>query len=155
MLVSATVSGQIAHINEAELMQLMPEMKTYQEELQKFAATLDTNYSMMLQEYATKQAQYQKDAENLPESIRETRAKELADMQSRIANFEQKAQQDLQKKQQELLKPIMDKINDAIAQVAKEKGYKYVFDTSLGNPVYADDSDNIMEDVKKKLGITQ
>jgi len=150
-----SVFAQIAHINEQDLMQAMPEMEQFQQDLKTYAAQLDTNYSAMTNEYLNKKAKFQQESADLPQSIRDARAKELSDMETRITEFQQTAQQDLQNKQQELLQPILDKINAAIATVAKAKHYKYVFDTSLGNPVYSEDADNIMDDVKKELGITE
>ncbi|MBO4739992.1 MAG: OmpH family outer membrane protein, partial [Bacteroidales bacterium] len=58
-----------------------------------------------------------------------------------------------QKKQMELLQPIKDRVEKAIAEVAKENGYSYVFDSGLGVLLYQDESDNIFELVKKKIGI--
>lgn len=160
LLATFTVWGltgfaQIAHINEQDLMQVMPEMDQFQKDLQAYAAQLDTNYSIMTNEYLAKKAKFQQESADLPQSIRDARAKELSDMENRIAQFQQTAQQDLQAKQQELVQPILDKINAAIEKVAKAKHYKYVFDTSLGNPVYFEDDDDIMNEVKKELGITE
>jgi outer membrane protein len=75
-------------------------------------------------------------------------------MQTRIQDFQEKAQEDVRKKETELLKPIIEKAKSTIATVAKESGYSYVLDSSPGTPLlYKPDGDNIMPAVKKKLGI--
>ncbi len=49
--------------------------------------------------------------------------------------------------------PILKKAEDAIKQVAKENNYSYVFDMGTGAVIYAQDSDDLMPLVKKKLGL--
>jgi outer membrane protein len=51
------------------------------------------------------------------------------------------------------LKPITEKADVAIQAVAKEKGYSYIFDANAGGIIYALPTDNILQDVKNKLGI--
>ena len=63
------------------------------------------------------------------------------------------AQQALQAKEQELLEPILAKAREAIEQVAKEGGYTYIFDRSLGTILFAKESENIIDKVKKKLNL--
>ncbi|HVA98516.1 MAG TPA: OmpH family outer membrane protein, partial [Bacteroidia bacterium] len=75
------------------------------------------------------------------------------DLNQRIQDFQTQAQQDIQKKNDELTKPVYDKAKKAIDEVAKEKGYKYVLDTSTGVVLYSEPSDDILDLVKKKLGI--
>jgi outer membrane protein len=75
-------------------------------------------------------------------------------MQQRIANFEQMAQQDLQNQQSELMRPILEKANKAVREVAEENGFIYIFDVGSGNPVYwSEQSIDVMPLVKTKLGI--
>ena len=49
--------------------------------------------------------------------------------------------------------PILKRAETAIKELAKEKGYSYIFDTSGGTVLYAQDSDNTMAAVKAKLGL--
>ena len=85
--------------------------------------------------------------------MQQVKIKELQDLESRIKTFESSAQEDFQNKQEETLTPIIDRAKAAISEVAKELGYTYVFDTSLGVLLYQEESDNIFEAVKKKIGI--
>ena len=56
-------------------------------------------------------------------------------------------------KEQELLEPILQKARNAINEVAEEGKYTYIFDKSMGTLLYAEDSENIISKVKKKLGL--
>ena len=77
----------------------------------------------------------------------------MQELETRIKNFDSSAQEELQAKQEELLTPIINKAKAAIAEVAKENGYTYVFDSAVGALLYQEESDNIFELVKKKLNI--
>ena len=82
--------------------------------------------------------------------------KELNDMQTRTREFQERAQQDYQKKQNELLAPIIDKAKSAIDKVAAAGGFLVVFDTSTGSLAYFDEATltDVAPAVKKELGIT-
>jgi outer membrane protein len=87
--------------------------------------------------------------------IKQTKEKELQDLQGRIDGFQTKAQQDLQAKQQELLQPIVDKAKAAIKDVAKENKYTYVLNSIEDVVLFHETTDDLMDLVKKKLGITK
>nr|HMU05608.1 OmpH family outer membrane protein [Saprospiraceae bacterium] len=66
---------------------------------------------------------------------------------------EQSSQQKIYEKSEELLKPIQDKVNQAIKDVAAENGFLYIFDSSQGLVLYADPTADASKLVKAKLGI--
>ena len=67
---------------------------------------------------------------------------------------EQEVVDKITKKRNEILKPIIDKVNGAIQEVGKENGYAMIFDSSLYNFILsAEDSDDVTPLVKKKLGL--
>jgi outer membrane protein len=132
----------------------MPERADAQAKLQAFAKELEDQLTMMNQEFQTKYQDYVTKQDSLSVTIKQMKEEELQSLQQRIQTFQQTAQQDLQKKEQELLQPIIDKAKNAIKEVAKEKLYSWVFDTSVGSLiVWPEDSDNLLNDVKIKLGI--
>ncbi|MBL0342412.1 MAG: OmpH family outer membrane protein [Bacteroidetes bacterium] len=57
------------------------------------------------------------------------------------------------RKKEEIYSPIIKKAEDAIKGIAKEKLYSYIFDTSVGVVLFAQDSDDIMPLVKARLGL--
>ena len=85
--------------------------------------------------------------------IYQTKEKELSDLQGRIDAFQQKASQDLQAKQQELVAPFIEKAKKAISEVAKENKFTFVLNAIEDVVIYKDGTDDIMPIVKKKLGI--
>jgi outer membrane protein len=152
---SFTATAQkVAHIDLDSLISLMPESKTAQESVQAYAKSLEQEVTAMQAELQTKYEAYQKDSPNMAPIVKESKEKELNDLNQRITDFQQQAQADYQKKSAELSKPVYEKAKKAIDQVAKENGYKYVLDTSTGLVLYSEPSDDIINLVIKKLNIT-
>lgn len=154
MLLSTAIFGQkFGHINSNELLQAMPERSSVEADIQKYAKELESQLSTMSKEYQSKVQAYQSNETTMTESIKKDKIKEITNLEERITEFQETAQQDLQDKEEKLLKPIIDKARTAIEDVAKENGYTYVFDSGVGVLLYKKDSDNIMPLVKKKLGL--
>ncbi len=145
---------KFAYVDFQDLMQQMPEYKKANTDMEAYGKTLQDQLKTMYDELQRKSADLQKNEAKMAEAIKDLKQKELGDMQARMQEFQENAQENMRKKETELLKPIIEKAKTAISAVAKESSYTYVFDSSPGTPLlYKPDSDNIMGAVKKKLGI--
>lgn len=149
----AQTKNKFGHINSNDLLIMMPERKTAEAELQKFAQTLEEQLGSMSTEYEKKLTEYQTNAKVMADPVREAKEEELADLERRIRDFQVKAQQSIGKKEEELMEPMIEKANTAINDVAKENGYTYVFDTASGSLLVFPDTDDILPLVKTKLGL--
>ncbi len=146
---------KFGYIEFQELLTQMPEYKKANTDMEVYGKTLQDQLKSMSEELERKYGDYQKNEAKMAEAIKELKQKELRDMQARIQEFQETAQESVRKKESDLLKPIIEKAKNAISQVAKEGGLAYVFDASPGAPIlHKPDSDNIMPAVKRKLGIT-
>lgn len=144
---------KLGYVDSNELLELMPGKDSVQQVLQAYGQSLETQLQTMYGEYQTKVQDYQANSRTMSDIIRQTKEKEIADLETRIQTFQQQADQDLQDKQVELLQPILDKAKNAINAVAKEKGYTYIFDVGTGAFLYFENGDNILPLVKAKLGL--
>lgn len=131
---------KFGRINTQEIIMAMPETKTMQENMDTFAKELSDNIETMNVEFNTKLQDFQKNYNTFSDAIKEVKEKELNDMQTRTREFQERAQQDYQKKQNELLAPIIDKAKSAIDKVAAAGGFLVVFDTSTGSLAYFDEA---------------
>lgn len=143
---------KIAYVNTQEVFMAMPEVST----MEKQMADLNEKYKLELQqmqeEYKKKYADFVAQQDSLTENIKLRRMQEIEDIQGRMDNFVQVAQQDVQKKQQELLQPIQQKLQDAIQKVGAEKGYTYIVDPAA--LLYrSDNATNATPFVRAKLGL--
>ncbi|EIJ38843.1 OmpH family outer membrane protein [Galbibacter orientalis] len=148
----ASAQSKVAHIDVQQLMKDMPAMKTAQAELQKLSENYQNDIKTSYQELQTKMSLYQNEAATKSQDENQKRAAEVDGMQKTIMQAQQQAQKELQEKELELLQPIMQKANDAIQKVGKEKGFQYVLDASPGSGVILAEGTDIMADVKKELG---
>ena len=144
---------KVGHFNSNELLTAMPERTAVQKELEEYANELKVTLDVMRKEYETKVGEFQSKQDVMTDVIKDTKIKEITDLEKRITEFQQTAEADLQKKEQTLLQPIIDKAKTAINDVAKENGYTYVLDSSVGVVLYSVDSDDLLAKVKKKLGM--
>ena len=143
---------KFGYVNSAELMSQMPEIQTVQSELQKEAARLEAELATKSQEFQNKYVELQGiDPESISETEMEFKIGELQDLERRIQEFQVSGQKKIEAKEEELMAPIVEKVNNAIKAVSEEKGYTFVLDASAGILLYAQDSDNILELVKAKL----
>ncbi len=156
ILLAGTIQAQnlkFGHINSTQLLSLMPETKLADSTLQKFGASLESQLKTMTNEYQSKVGDFRAGEATMSEPIKEAKAKEINDLEQRIQDFQESAQQSLQKKKEEIYTPIIKKAEDAIKDIAKEKSYSYIFDTSVGVVLFAQESDDILPMVKTKLGL--
>ncbi|MDR7209204.1 OmpH family outer membrane protein [Flavobacterium piscis] len=148
---SNTMNAQakVAHVDVSEIMSKMPAMLDAQNQLQKLSGTYDAEYKKMIEEYQTKIKKYEAEAATTTEAINGERSKEVQDMQKRIGDYRDNAQNELQKKETDIVKPLMEKVKASIQKVGKAKGFQYVLD---GSTLLLSDGPNLTADVKKDLG---
>ena len=149
MLVSAQKLG---YVNTNELFAQMPEVAKIKVQMDTIQSQYENQLAMMQEELQKKAEDYQKQAASMTDAIRQIREQELQEMQQRIQLFYQTAEQDITKKQQELLAPVHERMAKAINAVGEKEGYTYIFDASA--MVYvAPTAENVMSSVKKELKI--
>ena len=144
--------SKVAHINTQELIAAMPDYKAAQAEMEKLGKTYDVQLQDMGKEYETKVKQYDAESSTQTQETNQKRVQEVAAMEQSIRQFQASAQQEMQKKEFDLLKPITDKAKAAIIKVAKAQGFNYVLDSTQGQGVILADGKDLMADVKKELG---
>jgi len=144
--------SKVAHINTQDLVAAMPDTKAAQAEIEKLSKTYEADIQTMVTEYQNKLKQYDAEAATQTQEENQKRGVEVQGMEQSIRQYQGQAQQDLQKKEFDLLKPITDKAKAAIQKVARAKGFQYVLDSTQGQGVILADGTDLMADVKKELG---
>ncbi|MCK5136259.1 MAG: OmpH family outer membrane protein [Bacteroidales bacterium] len=150
----AVNAQKFGHITSEELLQGMPEFDSAQIKVQELRQQYDLEIERIQVEINKKIEEFNQTEATLSNLIREAKASEIQEMQVRLQNFAQTAQQDLQQQSSAFIQPVMDKARKAIDEVAKELGLIYVFDLSQGNPVYtSEESVDMLPLVKAKIGL--
>jgi len=149
----AKAQTKIGYVNTSQLMEMLPEMKTLQTQMQAYQKTFSDQLATMSNEYQTKGKDYQSKSSTMTDAARTAAESELQDMQTRITTYRDNAQKQIEAKSNELLKPLQDKLKAAITAVAAEKSYAYVLDSSQVELLVSPAGDDLTNAVKVKLGI--
>ena len=118
---------KIAFVKTQEVFMAMPEVSGMEKQMADLNEKYRVELKQMQDEYQKKYSDFVAQQDSLTENIKLRRMQEIQDIQERMDNFVQVAQQDVQKKQ-ELLQPIQQKLHEAIQKVGEEKGYTYIID---------------------------
>jgi outer membrane protein len=149
----AKAQTKIGYINFSQVIDQMPETKTVSASLQAFQKTFIDQLTTMNNEFQTKGEDYQKNRATMTDAIRTAKEAELQDIQKRMTDYQNNAQQQVEAKKNELGKPLVDKATTAVQAVAKEKGYAYVVDSSQVTLIVSPPGDDMLAAVKLKLGL--
>lgn len=146
---------KFGYVNSAAILAEMPKVKQADANLEALQKQLQKKGQGMVEQLQKDYTDLQGKVQNgdLSPKQQEEEAKKLKDREMEIAKFEQEMVQQIQDKRTELLQPIYDEVNQAIKDVAEENSFQFIFDASTGIMLYADESQNVQDLVKTKLGI--
>ena len=153
MLAFNSAQAQVAHIDSEQLLMAMPETKAMEDELKKVQQTYADEYNAQATALQAKLKKYDAEAPTQTDAKNEERRVEVEGLKTKIQKYAQTADQEIQKKRFDLLKPIVEKAQKAVSDVASEKGIKYVLDSSPGKGLIVFEGEDLMPAVKAKLGI--
>lgn len=149
----ANAQGQkIGFVDSQVIIDMMPESAKIQQDLQAYYSELQAELQTMASEYQSKMRDYEANSATMSNILRQSKEKEIVDLQGRIQEFQANAEGDLAAKQDELSRPMLDKIKAAIDAVVKAKGLAYVFEKTVILSI-GDSAIDITPDVKAKLGL--
>ena len=153
LILPMAVSAQkFGHINTQEVFAQMPEVAQVRLKMDTIQSQYENQLASMNEEIQKKMQDYQAQEATMADAIKQIRQQELQEMNQRIQLFYQTAEQDIQKKQQELLAPVHEKMAKAIKAVGEREGYTYIFDSQAMVHIGTDALDATPA-VKKELGI--
>jgi len=147
---------KFGHIDTEELIQALPDYDTAVARLERYGRELGNFLELMQVELNNKSYEYERNAANWVDLVKETKANELQDLNRRFQEAQQTAQQQYQDKQIEYLQPLFAKVEKAIQDVGRENGFIYIFAVGQGTSIsYFDEtkSTDIMPLAKAKLGV--
>lgn len=147
-------SVKIAYVDSSAITEIMPERTKIEQDLQNYYTELQAELQTMANEYQNKMKDYEANAATMSNILRQSKEKEIVDLQGRIQDFQANAETAFDEKRIELLTPVIEKVQNAVNAVGKERGFTYIFDKSVGAIVYiGTDAIDITADVKAKLGL--
>jgi outer membrane protein len=127
------MAQKIGWINSGAIMAKLPEALDAQHQLDNAAADWQAELAKMQNDRAKKLDEYDKKKLILTDQLRAESEKELQDLDKKIVDYQTKKfgpNGDLFQKQNDLMKPIQNKIFDVLKQIATDDNYDYIFDKS-------------------------
>lgn len=146
---------KFGYCNSGALLTQIPEVKAADSDLNAFQTQLTKRGQEMvkaLQDKAAELDRKQQQGSISPKDL-ETQSAKLKEEEATIAKYEQEVYEKLAQKREELFGPILERVNKAMADVAKEQQFMFVFDSSTQVLLYSDESLDVTPLVKAKLGI--
>jgi outer membrane protein len=143
---------KIGHVDIAQILASLPARDSAAAKLNRETKEMQSTYDEMTLVYNKLLDDYEKGQSTLTEIVKKTKESELLDKEKRLKEFEQNASETLQKRNSELIQPILNEIIKAVDKVAADNGFTYVLDVSKGSVVYTSkDSQDLNPLVMKAL----
>jgi outer membrane protein len=155
LMVGLTTTGfaqKLGHVDTQSILLDLPERIDAQVAIESRAAEYEAEMANMQTQLQSKLQEYQSKAETWPAAIRQQKERELQALDQGLQEFAGTVQNDLAQMEQELLMPMIERVQQAINDVGSEAGYSYIFDTSAGSTVYVGGED-VGPAIRAKLGM--
>ena len=154
-LFTLTASAQVkfAYVNFNELVMLAPEADAARAQMQAAQKEAGDTYQSMVDEANAKFNEYQQKQATWTPAIKESKEKELTEIQNRIQEFQQSISVELQQQQAQLMEPIQKKAQEVVEKLAKAGGYLLVFDSNQFYYVDKSQCKDLTADARKELNI--
>lgn len=148
--VGVAKAQKIASMDYQEVLSLMPETKKLSADLDTFTKAKGDDLNKQAVAFQAEVQKYQAEGAKMTEAQRQAKEAELSKTQQNLQQLQVTAQNDLAQKREAMLKPVLDKLNAAIARAAKANGWDYIIDASA--LIYKAGPDATAA-VKKELGL--
>ncbi len=157
-LMAVAASAQetkFAYVDFNEIIMLMPEMDSARATMEENQKTNEEILMSMYEEYQLKAQQYEQKEATWTQAIRESKQKELMDIQARLEQTQQSLQQEMQQLQNSLQAPIYEKAQNTVSELAKAKGVAAVFEKGSLLYLNPDQMVDLTPEARTALGIPE
>jgi len=152
----SSFAQRYAFVDTEYILNNIPEYKDAQQQLDDISAKWQQEIENKFQEIDQLYKEFQADAALMPEDMKKQREQEIMEKEKQVRKLQQKRfgeNGDLHKKRQELIKPIQEKVYNAIEEIANDRNYAFVLDKA-NNPkiLFANPQFDISDEVLDKMG---
>ena len=145
---------KIGYVDSNEIMNNFDEVRQVQADLEKEQRRLESEFNELVFGLDSLKQDYDRQRLLMSDTRRNEKENELANKEKSVQKFQLDKfgpEGEIYKIQNQLLKPVLAKIDDAIQKVGSERGYDFILDAMSGALLYALDSHNLTEDVMDEL----
>jgi outer membrane protein len=149
------MAQRFAYVDVEYILDNLPEYTEAQQQLDAFAEAKRQEVDVKMQKIEQAFKKFQAEQVLMTEKMKQEKIQEIERMEKEAKDFQRNAfgpEGELFKKRQDLIKPIQDKIFDAIQLLAKEKSYDFILDKSSGTQIlYSNDRYDRSQDIINTL----
>lgn len=151
LMINGFAQSKIAHIDTQAFIESMPAYQDAMKQIKQVEQTYQAEIDDLLKEAQSKNERYKAEASTKTDEENQIRMQELNEMQNSIMEYNQTATKDVQKKREELMRPVLERARTIIQETARGKGFDYVFDSTVGSGVLLADGYDLLDDAKAAL----
>lgn len=146
---------KFGHINTGNLIEILPEIKIADSLLIQFQDSLLLKEKALTASFEADYTEFVRlaNAGELTKIVTQNKQQEFQKREEEIIALRRTNQMEILQKRQELMNPVLERLQKAVDDVAKENGYHYIFDIGSGSLLFANESQDVEELVKAKLGL--
>ena len=150
----ALADVKIGYVDSNEIMNNFDEVRQVQADLEKEQRRLESEFNELVFGLDSLKQDYDRQRLLMSDTRRNEKENEIANKEKSVQKFQLDKfgpEGEIYRIQNELLKPVLAKIDAAIQKVGSERGYDFILDAMSGALLYALDSHNLTEDVMDEL----
>lgn len=153
----ASSAQKYGFIDSEYILNKLPEYKDAKERLDKLAERWTKEIEERYEVIKIKKNNFLREEDLLPADEKKKREEEIATLESEAMQMQKTrfgVNGDYFQKRQELIKPIQDKIYEAMQTIASKRNYSFIFDkANQSNLIFADSKFDLSNEVLKELGV--
>ena len=145
---------KIGYVDSNEIMNNFDEVRQVQADLEKEQRRLESEFNELVYSLDSLKQDFDRQRLLMSDTRRNEKENEILNKEKSVQKFQLDKfgpEGEIYKTQNQLLKPVLAKIDDAIQKVGSERGYDFILDAMSGALLYALDSHNLTEDVMDEL----
>ena len=145
--------SKVGTVDSEYIVKLMPETTIVAKRSQDYGAKLDSSFTIKLKEYKAKVEVFKTTEKTMEAEAKKVAYNKLTEMEADIKKYQVNGNKLMQFKTDELMRPLYNKLSEAIQTVAKAENYTQILTISGNELAYIDSKFDITELVLKHLGI--
>ncbi len=142
---------KLAYMNSSTLFSSLTSFKTAEKELETYVEQLNTKFQKQEEVFLAEVKQYQDSIKLLPPIKQKEREEQLKTKKNALDLGKIQANQDVSKKEQDLLKPIQDSVDKAVLDLLNEGNYVFIFDTAQPGILPGPSAEDVTETLRKMI----
>ena len=151
----AMAQSKFGYVSYKELVKALPEYNIVEAHLDELQAKYEAEIARSDREFNQKYTDFIEEQSQFPDNIRIKRHKELQELMEKTMAFKHEINSSMREARHEMMKPLYDKVNEAVTKVCVDEDYDYILNTDeqIYIAINPKNGTDVTMEIKKELGI--